>query len=73
MMLDEEIYDLYMKGNKDSLAVLEDNYRYKLMEYAFCFVKNTDIAKEIVDRTFYHISIFQYNELKKKDFRVFLH
>lgn len=65
MMLDEEIYDLYLKGNKDSLVVLEDNYRYKLTEYAFCFVNNTDIAKEIVDRAFYRISIFQYDELKK--------
>lgn len=64
-MSDEEIYELHIDGDKYALTMLEDNYRYKLMLYVCCYVDDMCKAKEIVDKVFYRISIFYYDELKK--------
>ena len=61
----EKIYRLYLKGNKDALFVLEDNYRYQLTQYVLCYLKDKEVANEVVNKVFYRLSIFHFNKLEK--------
>jgi len=60
---DEQLVEMYLKGNKESLNILIKRYLTPIFNYALSFVKDADIAEDLTQEIFVKV----WKKLKKFD------
>ncbi len=52
---DHELFAAIKQGSKSALACLFDRYYHRLCDFAFLYVKSTDLAQEVISNVFFNL------------------
>ncbi len=66
-MQDKDVLSCVIDGEFEAFEVLVDRYKNRLMNFVFRFVKDTDVAEDIVQETF--MRVFR----KRRDYKAIAH